>query len=123
MILGAAFKYTPPPEVEGIVRTQTGGQSDAMWQVGIVVLVALAIGVLLFLLVYLTRRNRYATGQDNVEPEKNPYQLENAASGGFRLFGKRRRKYRKHRPRNPSLADTGGLPPVREDESVNPPPA
>lgn len=38
---------------------------------------------------------------------------------------RRRRKFRKrrreHRGRNPTLAETGGLPPLRDGNSVNPP--
>lgn len=35
----------------------------------------------------------------------------------------RRRRRRDHRPRNPTLAETGGLPPVRSDEPLDPPQA
>lgn len=41
---------------------------------------------------------------------------------GVRLFGshRRRRRRRKERPRNPTLAETGGLPPPRTDASGTP---
>jgi hypothetical protein len=41
------------------------------------------------------------------------------------LFRKRRRHRRHHRerPRNPTLAETGGLPPVRTNPPEPPPPA
>jgi hypothetical protein len=39
---------------------------------------------------------------------------EDGGGGGHRH--RRRRKRREHRRRNPSLAETGGLPPVREEE-------
>jgi hypothetical protein len=32
-------------------------------------------------------------------------------------FGKRRKRRREHRPRNPTLAETGGMPPLRADNS------
>ena len=35
---------------------------------------------------------------------------------------KRRRRRREHRPRNPTLAQTGGLPPVRSENSAGPTP-
>ncbi|MDB6067278.1 MAG: hypothetical protein JWR26_3486 [Pedosphaera sp.] len=35
---------------------------------------------------------------------------------------KRRRSRREHRPRNPTLAETKGLPPIREGQSTLPPP-
>jgi uncharacterized membrane protein YciS (DUF1049 family) len=34
----------------------------------------------------------------------------------------RRRSRRNHRPMNPTLAETRGLPPVRQDQSISPPP-
>jgi hypothetical protein len=35
---------------------------------------------------------------------------------------KRRRRRRKERPRNPTLAETGGLPPIRSEGPLEPPP-
>ena len=35
---------------------------------------------------------------------------------------RRRRKRRDHRPRNPTLAETGGLPPIRSDSAAGPQP-
>jgi len=34
---------------------------------------------------------------------------------------RRRRRREKHRPRNPTLAEAGGLPPVRDEDSPPPP--
>ncbi|MCL4788629.1 MAG: hypothetical protein KJ070_17850 [Verrucomicrobia bacterium] len=34
---------------------------------------------------------------------------------------RRRRRRREHRPRNPTLAETGGLPPIRTEPSSRPP--
>lgn len=39
---------------------------------------------------------------------------------GRRKHGRRRRKHRHHRPQNPTLAQTGGLPP-RRDPNLPPP--
>jgi hypothetical protein len=33
---------------------------------------------------------------------------------------RRRRRRREHRPRNPTLADTGGLPPIRTEGPIDP---
>jgi hypothetical protein len=33
---------------------------------------------------------------------------------------RRRRRRREHRPRNPTLADTGGLPPIRSEGPIDP---
>jgi type VI protein secretion system component VasK len=37
-----------------------------------------------------------------------------------RRYRKKRRRRREHRPRNPTLAETGGLPPLRTERPVDP---
>lgn len=37
-----------------------------------------------------------------------------------RRYRKKRRRRREHRPRNPTLAETGGLPPMRTERPVDP---
>lgn len=39
---------------------------------------------------------------------------------GHRVRRKRRRRRREHRPRNPTLAETGGLPPIRTEAPPGP---
>ncbi len=36
---------------------------------------------------------------------------------------RKRRRRREHRPRNPTLAETGGLPPIRTERPPDGPPA
>lgn len=45
-----------------------------------------------------------------------------SASGvsGDRRYRRKRRRRREHRPRNPTLAETGGLPPVRSEQPPDP---
>ena len=43
-----------------------------------------------------------------------------AESGQESRRRRRRRRRREHRPRNPTLAETGGLPPARSDTSSEP---
>jgi len=51
--------------------------------------------------------------------------LQRAAAGVAELRqmipNKPRRRHREHRPRNPTLAETGGLPPVRSNPPLDPP--
>jgi hypothetical protein len=39
---------------------------------------------------------------------------------GERRYRKKRRRRREHRPRNPTLAETGGLPPLRAERPADP---
>lgn len=45
---------------------------------------------------------------------------EGEGSGERRYRRKRRRRRREHRPRNPTLAETGGLPPLRSEQPPDP---
>lgn len=38
-----------------------------------------------------------------------------------KMIHKKPRPHHEHRPRNPTLAEAGGLPPVRSDDPLNPP--
>lgn len=63
--------------------------------------------------VYFRRRHRHHHHHHHSAPNAN---AEPAREKG------RRRRRREHRPRNPTLAETGGMPPVREEESSDPQP-
>ena len=41
-------------------------------------------------------------------------------SGSERRYRRKRRRRRQHRPRNPTLAETGGLPPLRTEHPPDP---
>jgi hypothetical protein len=43
-----------------------------------------------------------------------------AQADGEKRYRRKRRRRREHRPRNPTLAETGGLPPVRSDHQQDP---
>ena len=108
-----------PEEIDrapGLTHTLYG---EEIWQAAIVIAVALALGAVIFLLMYLLRRReRFAVAADT----RNPYLLDEQPNGVFRVFAKRhKRRRRRHRPRNPTLAETGGLPPPRNDRSPAPP--
>ena len=49
-----------------------------------------------------------------------PAEAPNDLPAGRRKHRKWRHRRREHRPRNPTLAETGGLPPFRSDEPPNP---
>jgi hypothetical protein len=63
----------------------------------------LGVGVLIYLVVYLVRRDSSS-------------RVTESPAGHMHGGGRRRRKrLREHRPRNPTLAEAGGLPPLRDD--------
>ena len=77
----------------------------------IVVVIALAVGLLLFLWVYLRHQRKAgrADGRELSRFKSSRGKHESRGSEG------RRRRRRSHRNRNPSLDQTGGLPPHRPE--------
>ena len=59
------------------------------------------------------------SSSEEVEPAK--YSDSGSAEGeSGRRYRRKRRRRRDHRPRNPTLAETGGLPPLRTDRPADP---
>jgi len=59
------------------------------------------------------------SSSEEVEPAK--YSDAGSAEGeSGRRYRRKRRRRRDHRPRNPTLAETGGLPPLRTDRPADP---
>ena len=86
----------------------------------LVVGVALVLGLSLFILVYLThkrRRRHHSSHQLSraiYRAEKKP--ADDAVSAKGVKVRKRRRRHPENLPRNPTLGETGGLPPIRPEE-------
>lgn len=89
---------------------------DLLLLIGVILLVA----NVLFVWVYLNRRSRRAVASANPRAIIRAERHEPDDDGRIRYRKKRRRRaHPENLPRNPSLAETGGLPPIRE-ESVEP---
>jgi hypothetical protein len=102
------------PKTGGIFQKGFGG--DWLLIVGI----GAALAILLFLVVYLSRGRR-ARSKGLVRSSRVLYQ-ENRNSSG-RSNGKVRKRRRSHPdnlPRNPTLGETGGLPPLRPESPSEP---
>ena len=56
---------------------------------------------------------------DQAEPNGASANLE-SEQDNERRYRKKRRRRREHRPRNPTLAETGGLPPLRTERPIDP---
>jgi hypothetical protein len=87
----------------------------------IIVGAATVLGLILFLYIYLTRRDRRTHSQTGA---RALYRAEKRNNGepepGKRRLRKRRKQVEEFSHRNPTLGETGGLPPLRADEPVEP---
>lgn len=83
--------------------------------------VALVTMIALIWAVYFRKRRRHHHHHEHHSPAASAVtasgQASNVQSSTHR---RRRRRRRPHRPRNPTLAETGGLPPVRPERPAEP---
>jgi hypothetical protein len=92
----------------------------SMRDVLLLVAVAILIGAALFLWAYLTRRDRrrHLARSPAIASSERARRRDQADTGtGMR---KRRRRDPERVRRNPTLGETGGLPPIRPDEPARP---
>lgn len=87
--------------------------------------IALLTSVLVIWAVYLRkkRRSRHRHHRHHHDHSQSGPATENPASTDPAAADKprrRRRRRRDHRPMNPTLAQTGGLPPVRQEQPPTP---
>ena len=107
--------------LDDVIRPEQPSRTSAFTlQDGLTVLgIVAGLALILFVWVYFTRRKprRYLeTGAKAI------YRAEKGSSDSPRRgkVRKRRRGHRDHLPRNPTLGETGGLPPVRSEEPQEP---
>jgi hypothetical protein len=91
---------------------------DILLLFGLVAILALS----LYLFAYLTRRKRRRRiSRSGPEMWGADRQAPQSERGEMRVrIRKKRRKHPDFRPRNPTLGETGGLPPARPDEPAQP---
>ena len=100
-----------PSALDGSSRQVLGGVIPVI--AAMLVLVCLLVGWAVFLRKPQGRRKRGRL----IESKHKPPVAEDSGSKS----GRRRRRREKKRPRNPTLAETGGLPPLGAGDSVSPP--
>ena len=111
VILAQAEPFLPPP-----VKMGPSVMRDTALVVG-------AIGaVILLIVLYInffhkmkgerTRRHRHSGSGTGASADGEAASGE----GGTRVRRRKRKRRREHRPRNPTLAETGGLPPMRPED-------
>jgi len=79
--------------------------------------IVLIIGLALFLFVYLRSRKKSGDA-DQARLAQMTQSQSSGTSSERRERRRKRRRRRDHRPRNPSLDKTGGLPPQRPDDQL-----
>jgi hypothetical protein len=97
---------------------KTGGifQKGSMGDILLIVGVGLALATVLFLVVYLSRGKR-ARRKGMVRSSRVLYNEGKPSGSSNGKVRKRRRSHPDNLPRNPTLGETGGLPPLRPDNS------
>jgi hypothetical protein len=95
------------------------GMRDALILLGALLLVVIATLVWAAFIRREKRRHRHHHHASHHRP------IQAGAAGvpaetKHEFRKRRRRRRREHRPRNPTLAETGGLPPIREPEPPGP---
>ncbi len=118
----AALVPAPPnnPNIEPAPLSKTSGLAlqDVLLLAGVVAV----LGLLLFLWVAITRKNSKQTHTES--GARILYRAEHHEHGehGHRRMRvkKKRRGHPDNLPRNPTLAEAGGLPPIRPDEPSEP---
>lgn len=103
-------------EVQEVLQSVTSLSSSARDRL-IIFGAVLLVAILAFVWVGMFRkpRRRHSRHHHHHHHHHRP-QPESRPSEDTSLFRKRRRRRREHRPRNPTLAETGGLPPRRPDD-------
>lgn len=111
----------------------TGGKSTGfvMQDMFLIVVAALAVASLLGFCVYIWSKKRHhhhhhhrgSTKRYSTAPAKPSAtdDDEDSETEEGKPRHRRRRRKHNHRPRNPTLAETGGLPPLRQGDPTEPP--
>ena len=102
-------------------QSSSGGLPEFLIIIG----VALILALILFLVVYLKKK-----GRRNRTLERAPRSIyrdaeegkssRDSSSGRTKVRKKRRRTHPDNLPRNPTLGETGGLPPLRPEDPAEP---
>lgn len=102
---------------------QPGGLSAGTREKLILLAVLLLVASLALILVFALRKRRPARRSRHHpahEPAAQPVSLESESRAGL-AHRRQKRRRRDHHPRNPTLAETGGLPPLRQDDATRTP--
>ena len=89
----------------------------------VIIATGLALGMLLLLWArhYVKRKKRHHHHDRQTVSHSLPAESDQEDEGPQQHSRRRRKRRREHRPRNPLLAETGGMPTTKTEPSPNPP--
>ena len=89
----------------------------------VIIVTGLALGLLLLLWAryYVRRKKRHHHDRKAISHSVPAAADQEIEEEPHRHSARRRKRRREHRPRNPTLAETGGLPTTKTEPSSNPP--
>ena len=97
-------------EVRMSWQKMSGATRDGLIVFGAIILVTLVVAIwAAFIRKKKRRHHSHHSGHDHSQA------IQQRTADGGQKRRKWRKRRREHRPRNPTLAETGGLPPVRTD--------
>ena len=106
----------------GIQDLVSGKDHEGVHEVITLFSILFAVAILVFVCAAIFRKKKEKIGWRHSPPVKAGPGMNEARKSKFHFPWQHRHHRRQHRPRNPTLAETGGLPPIRKDGS-SPPPA
>ena len=108
-----------------VERTALGDTMAADTREKLILFAALLLVSLLVIIwaVAFRKRQRTHRSRHHHPRELAPKVPLEPATNSFFARRRQRRRRREHRPRNPTLAETGGLPPLRQDNTSQLPPS
>ena len=104
------------------VKAAMHGERFSSQDVLMALTIAMAVGFIIVLWVYLhyrkkrDRQDKERLGRKIISSAPRAESDSTDSNSGDRRRIRKRRRRRDHRPRNPSLQQTGGLPPHRSDD-------
>jgi len=93
---------------------------ESMFLFGVLLALTLALFIWAYFLRRKRRRHHARSSRSSSGSQSHTDKVVTVFQGGRRRR-KRYRRRREHRPRNPTLAETGGLPPIRSEDQPPPP--
>ncbi|MST95318.1 MAG: hypothetical protein EXS33_08660 [Pedosphaera sp.] len=121
--MGKAFIFFAQVDGTDLLLTKPTSQyTSNLTSLLVIVIGGLILTVILFSLVYFFRSRRKPSHRPHRPAESRPpaprVEADDESEDRIRVRKKRRERIREHRPRNPTLQETGGLPPVRPDDEL-----
>jgi len=110
------------PDTISVVNKMQGDSTDVLILLGAIAAVAM---IVVFCVIYFRKDEKRRRRSHRHHHHRKSYreQIQKTTSGIKEIIRQRRRRHRhEHRALNPTLAQTGGLPPLREEGKLPPPP-